>query len=645
MNYEETLSTLRYADRAKKIQNKAVINEDPKDKTLRLLKEENNELKKQLEELSKKLQLGGPIEDEDKKAFIELQEQFKANESLCDNMSKNFKDRLEEAKKNDELNAARRVDITKPHLVILNQDPQLSHKLKYSLTNLPFYVGRKLGNPPPNIVLFGIGIKMNHAVFEKGKNDNEIVLKPREPGAMDSIIVNGRKLESNDGVVLENGDKIIFGTNSIMIYLEHSDGKDLYEYDWESVLTEYENICDEDEALEAIMEVGEKGKLEEKFNQEKAEIESKFKAQIEEYQNKLNQMSQNPEKEEIAKKRDALEAQLKKRINLLEQEKMNKKFIPEVTRRKSSQTFVHQSEKIENTLINLYKKLFKFKTIITDLRRNIDCDLFLTKNLVDHFNDPESPLISLIRVENYEEGKVYYWSSEIFENRYETLKEMYKKYLYENYDISRLTQEEDPLYDHNTETLLGYSFYKLEPLAHSTNNFSGLSIISLKGNVVGTLYMDIIPVDENGEPTKFSEDTQDLLSKDLNFKVQIKECIGLPENFNKDLKIEYISFSDNNLYRTKVHNPNSDGIVEINETFQHKIEYITQEDIDFLVDDKLCIKIYGLEEVEKRGRNKVPLREEILKQKMEASEASGSIGAEDNRKFKKEADKYDCFII
>lgn len=28
-NYEETLSTLRYADRAKKIQNKAVVNESP----------------------------------------------------------------------------------------------------------------------------------------------------------------------------------------------------------------------------------------------------------------------------------------------------------------------------------------------------------------------------------------------------------------------------------------------------------------------------------------------------------------------------------------------------------------------------------------------------------------------------------------
>jgi kinesin family protein 1 len=39
-DYDETLSTLRYADQAKKIKNKAVINEDPNAKLVRELKEE-----------------------------------------------------------------------------------------------------------------------------------------------------------------------------------------------------------------------------------------------------------------------------------------------------------------------------------------------------------------------------------------------------------------------------------------------------------------------------------------------------------------------------------------------------------------------------------------------------------------------------
>ena len=38
INFVETLSTLRYADRAKKIKNQAVINENPLDKMIRELK-------------------------------------------------------------------------------------------------------------------------------------------------------------------------------------------------------------------------------------------------------------------------------------------------------------------------------------------------------------------------------------------------------------------------------------------------------------------------------------------------------------------------------------------------------------------------------------------------------------------------------
>ena len=49
-NYEETLSTLRYASRAKKIENRAIVNESDVDKLIRLLREENQMLKNMLEE-------------------------------------------------------------------------------------------------------------------------------------------------------------------------------------------------------------------------------------------------------------------------------------------------------------------------------------------------------------------------------------------------------------------------------------------------------------------------------------------------------------------------------------------------------------------------------------------------------------------
>jgi hypothetical protein len=48
-NYDETLSTLRYASRAKFIQNKPTINEDPKDALLKEYAEEIKRLKEMLQ--------------------------------------------------------------------------------------------------------------------------------------------------------------------------------------------------------------------------------------------------------------------------------------------------------------------------------------------------------------------------------------------------------------------------------------------------------------------------------------------------------------------------------------------------------------------------------------------------------------------
>lgn len=50
-NYDETLSTLRYADRAKSIKNKPKINEDPKDALLKQYENEIQELKMMLQQM------------------------------------------------------------------------------------------------------------------------------------------------------------------------------------------------------------------------------------------------------------------------------------------------------------------------------------------------------------------------------------------------------------------------------------------------------------------------------------------------------------------------------------------------------------------------------------------------------------------
>ena len=54
-NYDETMNTLRYANRAKNIKNKPKINEDPKDALLREYQDEITKLKEQLELLNQGL--------------------------------------------------------------------------------------------------------------------------------------------------------------------------------------------------------------------------------------------------------------------------------------------------------------------------------------------------------------------------------------------------------------------------------------------------------------------------------------------------------------------------------------------------------------------------------------------------------------
>jgi kinesin family protein 3/17 len=63
-NFDETMSTLRYANRAKNIKNKPKINEDPKDTMIREFKAEIERLRKLLEEQASLVAAGGGLSAE-----------------------------------------------------------------------------------------------------------------------------------------------------------------------------------------------------------------------------------------------------------------------------------------------------------------------------------------------------------------------------------------------------------------------------------------------------------------------------------------------------------------------------------------------------------------------------------------------------
>ena len=118
------------------------------------------------------------------------------------------------------------------------------------------------------------------------------------------------------------------------------------------------------------------------------------------------------------------------------------------------------------------------------------------------------------------------------------------------------------------------------------------SIISTNGICVGNLTCDVIPHDDDGnEFDEIPDDPNELIGQPLSFKVYIKDCKDLPENFCKNVQIEYTNFVDNMIYKTKViedrnRNP------EFEEYFEHHIEYLTKDDIDYLVKEKVLFLIF-----------------------------------------------------
>ena len=663
INYEETLSTLRYADRAKKIQNKAVINESEHDKMVRLLKEENQNLKKMLESLQKKLGgQGGVMLEDDKKEFLELKEQYEANQKMMGDMQKTFEEKLEEARKKENESIGTTVNISLPHLVVLNEDPQLSHKLKYPLDQLPVYVGRKHGNPTPQIVLSGIGIKPNHAVFIKDEKSDDIILKPNDKDAKSHIFVNGKKI-TDEGQLIKTKDVIIFGTNTILLYMKESKGDDIYDVDWEKAQLELKNeIEKENKKLTEEKEKKNKEELDslkqhlfEEYSKKENEMEENLKRQVEEYQLQLNEMNKEAERKKLEQEKINKEKKMKEEIEQLEEEKLKKKREAEMREKNEkkkrdeifkNKNFIQTNEKLKNNLLNILKKISKFEIIINDLKRKINLKVMIQKNFEQESSELDLNSNLMIRVENYEEGTVYYWNLEKFQNRYDQMKELFNKFNEEELELQNIKKEDDPLWDEGKPILLGYAFYRLEPVAYLMSNRSTVPIISPEGDIMGTIDIDVIPHDDKGnEFDEIPELPSELIGQKLTYKVKIIYIQNIPKNFSANLKVEYKTFYDHSISSTKIYNQkaefnkciNEKNNIVINEEFEHKIDFLTKEDIEYLENENMCLKIYATEQIEKKGRVSM---EEVLKNIKEEEELhqptpkkNGNININNNNKI------------
>jgi hypothetical protein len=161
--FDETNNTLVWADRAKKIKNKPVINESPQDKIIRELQEENRRLREQFG-------AGGPgagIQDpEMAKKLKEAEEEMARNQRQLEEMQKSWEQKLSEANEREAAEEKAEAEERearasgRPQLLNLNEDGMLDRKIFFDLTKITnCRIGRK--NPKgddPNIVLGGVGV-------------------------------------------------------------------------------------------------------------------------------------------------------------------------------------------------------------------------------------------------------------------------------------------------------------------------------------------------------------------------------------------------------------------------------------------------------------------------------------------------------
>lgn len=209
-NYEETLSTLRYADRAKKIKNTAVVNENPQERLMRELKEENNKLKELIESMQ-----GGKLPDANCiKEMAARQKEIAAVEGALEDMNKSFEQKMAEEKERVKKAGEKR----KFASIRSSVQESESHPMLVNLNDDGFLTGRIRHNCFPGRNLIG-GLMQESSSEEESdddsdKSDDDTEERARDTEDADSdveeepdILIRAEGVERNHAFVFCRGDK------------------------------------------------------------------------------------------------------------------------------------------------------------------------------------------------------------------------------------------------------------------------------------------------------------------------------------------------------------------------------------------------------------------------------------------------------
>ncbi|XP_065769223.1 kinesin-like protein KIF13A isoform X5 [Muntiacus reevesi] len=599
-NYEETLSTLRYADRAKRIVNHAVVNEDPNAKVIRELREEVEKLREQLSqaEAMKAPELKEKLEESEKlikELTVTWEEKLRKTEEIAQERQR----QLESMGISLETSGIK-VGDDKCYLVNLNADPALNELLVYYLKDHT----RVGADTSQDIQLFGIGIQPEHCEIDIG-SDGEVSLTPKENARS---CVNGTLVCST--TQLWHGDRILWGNNHFFrINLPKRKRRD-----W---LRDFEK---ETGPLEHDLDAASEASSEPDYNYEFAQMEVIMKTlnsnggfpiislsawwsspwwsylkilfPLMWFQTKLlhkhwdkdpvQNVVQVLEKQYLEEKRSALEEQ--RLMYERELEQLRQQLSPErqpqssgpdrlayssqTAQQKVTQWAEERDELFRQSLAKLREQLVKANTLVREanflaeeMSKLTDYQVTLqipAANL--SANRKRGAIVSEPAIQVRRKGKsTQVWTIEKLENKLIDMRELYQEWKEKIPEAKRLCGKRgDPFYEaQENHNLIGVANVFLECLFCDVKLQYAVPIISQQGEVAGRLHVEVMRVtgavpermveDDSSENSSESgslevvDSTGEIIHrvKKLTCRVKIKEATGLPLNLSNFVFCQY----------------------------------------------------------------------------------------------------------
>ncbi|XP_067900407.1 kinesin-like protein KIF16B isoform X3 [Heterodontus francisci] len=303
INYGETLSTLRYANRAKNIINKPTINEDSNVKLIR-------ELRAEIARLKALLAQGNQIALLDSPTALSMEEKLQQNEARVEELTKEWTNKWNETQNilKEETLALRKegigvvLDSELPHLIGIDDDLLSTGIILYHLKEGKTYVGREDATTEQDIVLHGLDLESEHCVFEN--LNNRVTLIPLN-GAQCSV--NGNHIE--EATQLNQGAVILLGRTNMFRFNHPKEAAKLREKRKSGLLSTFSlsmtDLSKSCENLSAVMLYNPGLEFERQQREELEKLENKRRL-IEEMEEK-----QQSEKSELERLQQEVESQRK----------------------------------------------------------------------------------------------------------------------------------------------------------------------------------------------------------------------------------------------------------------------------------------------------------------------------------------------